>query len=265
MSTSRKTILMLIGVLVLWALNILVLSQFFDAPESVSSFGDSFGCVSALFSGLAFVGLIVAILLQMEELKLQRKELSLTRDELEGQKKQLSLQNDTLKTQAFENMFFQLLQFQINLTESIDSVKPNNRGFVVTYKGKDCFVEFINKVRSEYSLNALKNLDTKKRLKTAVIKFKDMFDKELSHYLKSLYQIFKFLDEANIQKQQQYIDLLKAMLSNQEIIILLYLHVSDIISDELKMMLVKYQVYDDIIPGSSIDNNHEKLLKDIAV
>jgi hypothetical protein len=45
-------------------------------------FGDLFGAVNALFSGLAFAGLIYTALLQREELSLQRKELILTRDEL---------------------------------------------------------------------------------------------------------------------------------------------------------------------------------------
>ncbi len=45
-------------------------------------FGDLFGAVNALFSGLAFAGLIYAILLQREDLALQRTELELTREEL---------------------------------------------------------------------------------------------------------------------------------------------------------------------------------------
>ncbi len=46
-------------------------------------FGDMFGVVNALFSGLAFAGVIYAILLQRKELQLQRQELELTRHELE--------------------------------------------------------------------------------------------------------------------------------------------------------------------------------------
>ena len=46
-------------------------------------FGDVFGAANALFSGLAFAGLIYAILLQREDLALQRTELELTRQELQ--------------------------------------------------------------------------------------------------------------------------------------------------------------------------------------
>lgn len=44
--------------------------------------GDLFGGVSALFSGLAFAGVVTAVILQGEELQLQRQELKLTREEV---------------------------------------------------------------------------------------------------------------------------------------------------------------------------------------
>ncbi len=50
--------------------------------EKRGQFGDVFGAVNALFSGLAFAGLIFAILLQREDLELQRQELALNRQEL---------------------------------------------------------------------------------------------------------------------------------------------------------------------------------------
>lgn len=46
------------------------------------TFGDMFGAVNTLFSGLAFAGLIYTIYLQSNELSLQRDELKLTREEL---------------------------------------------------------------------------------------------------------------------------------------------------------------------------------------
>lgn len=50
--------------------------------QTRGQFGDVFGAANALFSGLAFAGLIFAILLQREDLALQRTELELTRREL---------------------------------------------------------------------------------------------------------------------------------------------------------------------------------------
>lgn len=69
-------------------------------------YGDMFGSANALFSGLAFVGLIYTIWLQRAELRLQRQELEATRYELAGQKAQMEAQNLTLRRQNFENTFF---------------------------------------------------------------------------------------------------------------------------------------------------------------
>ena len=44
-------------------------------------FGDSFGALTALFSGLAFAGMIVTILLQNRELELQRDEIRQSHEE----------------------------------------------------------------------------------------------------------------------------------------------------------------------------------------
>ncbi len=54
----------------------------FDSWTDRGTFGDLFGIVNALFSGLAFAGIIYTILLQRSELKLQRQELTETRIEL---------------------------------------------------------------------------------------------------------------------------------------------------------------------------------------
>ncbi len=50
--------------------------------DARGQWGDSFGAINALFSALAFAGLIITVLLQREELKAQRAELRETRDVL---------------------------------------------------------------------------------------------------------------------------------------------------------------------------------------
>lgn len=53
-----------------------------SVSDEMGQVGDMFGSVAALFSGLAFAGIIVTLIMQGEELKLQRGELRLTRQEL---------------------------------------------------------------------------------------------------------------------------------------------------------------------------------------
>jgi len=63
-------------------------------------FGDMFGVANALFSGLAFAGLIIAILLQRQELGLQRDELKSTRKELKRSAAAQERSQESLRQQA---------------------------------------------------------------------------------------------------------------------------------------------------------------------
>ena len=103
------------GVLLVWG----CFWYFLRTDPHRGDFGDMFGAANALFAGLAFAGLIIAILLQREDLELQREELKLSREELSGQRQQLEEQNKTLRKQNFEDTFFQLLRLQNDLTESL--------------------------------------------------------------------------------------------------------------------------------------------------
>lgn len=83
-SNSKNLILIslvaFIIVLGLWILNYFLLKD--ESNENKAAFGNMFGPISALFSGLAFAGVIITILLQGKELALQRLELKDTREEL---------------------------------------------------------------------------------------------------------------------------------------------------------------------------------------
>ena len=75
-------LLLVITVVVLWLATPFVVSSLYKPPTEAGPFGDLFGSINALFSGLAFAGLIYAILLQRRELELQRLELQATREEM---------------------------------------------------------------------------------------------------------------------------------------------------------------------------------------
>ncbi len=109
-----------IGVIILWAvyLSIIWISNW-PLEEKKGEFGDTFGALNALFAGLAFAGVIYAILLQQRELKLQREELELQRKELEDTRAEIKGQKETLQKQNFESSFFQLLGMHSEIVNSI--------------------------------------------------------------------------------------------------------------------------------------------------
>ena len=93
-------------VIIVWLLSWGIIVLCIAGPTERGQFGDQFGAVNALFSGLAFAGLIITILQQRKDLYYQRKELELTNQEMARQTKEIDAQNKTLKRQQFENSFF---------------------------------------------------------------------------------------------------------------------------------------------------------------
>lgn len=82
----NKLLLGFFGVLIiilLWAGSGILIHNHFSDETARGTFGDMFGAVNALFSGLALFGIITTIIIQQKELTLQREELSDTRLEFQ--------------------------------------------------------------------------------------------------------------------------------------------------------------------------------------
>lgn len=87
-----------------------------DELGKAGTYGDSFGAVNALFSGLAFAGVIVALYLQTTELRLQREEMEEARrvwqDSADAQaeaQQSLKAQSETMIVAAYLNALSGLL------------------------------------------------------------------------------------------------------------------------------------------------------------
>ena len=97
-------------------------------PER-GTFGDMFGAINTLFSGLAFAGILYAIFLQHKELSLQRRELELTREELkrsasaqEKSEHALSEQAHALIQTAKLNALNFIPALSLSVSEGVDTV-----------------------------------------------------------------------------------------------------------------------------------------------
>lgn len=114
---------MIIALVTSYALIIIIKTWPIDeySISKAGTFGDSFGALNSLFTGLGFAGLLITIFLQREDLKLTRMELSETRAEIK-------LQSRTFQQQQFEESFYRLLTlYRDNLTQlSIKSEGSSN-------------------------------------------------------------------------------------------------------------------------------------------
>lgn len=99
-------------VISLWLTAPFLVQLFFSSWSERGQFGDLFGSVNALFSGLAFVGLIYTIHLQRQELVLQRMELKLQREEMIASRGELAAQVAVQKSlvQSLDKMSLTLQQ-----------------------------------------------------------------------------------------------------------------------------------------------------------
>lgn len=85
--------------------------------------GDIFGSINALFSGLAFGGVIIAILLQRKELALQRRELMLTREEIKRSASAQEAAHDALQS----TMHAQTFRVALDILDSAESVEARRQ------------------------------------------------------------------------------------------------------------------------------------------
>ena len=113
------------------------------------SFGDSFGAINSLFSGLAFAGIIYTILLQRKELSLQRKELTDTRKELaraataqESSELQQRRQSNNLKITAKLNALSTLVSYYSNIESKSISKNPG-----LSKEAKDAQKHYIDQIK----------------------------------------------------------------------------------------------------------------------
>ena len=246
---------MFLLVVVLWFSSWLIITHYIKDPTNQGTFGDTFGAVNALFSGLAFAGLIATLLYQKEELKLQREELQQTREELKGQREEFEEQNKTLKRQRFENTFFNMLSLQQEITNNLfyQDEKENEQTITQhTYKGREVFKEIYENATVKYEgLIYSKNTGLKLVLKHngynayTAIADTTRFD----HYFRNLYRIFKYIDTTDLIDQNeryQYACIVRSQLSDYELIMLFFNCLSDNGKEKFKPLIEKYAILKNI-------------------
>ena len=180
-----------------------------DSLNDRGTFGDMFGVSTALFSGAAFVGIIVTIWMQKEELSLQRQELIDTREVLDDQAKQLESQSKTLIAQKDENTFFQMLKLHNDIVEKIQYETNNGRFVFIVIS--DQLIKYMISESSREHLDC-KTLDT---LSVIYKKFYIYKRNVLGGYYRLLYHILKFVSNSQLEPKKMYTNIVRAQLSER--------------------------------------------------
>ncbi|HDI1575671.1 putative phage abortive infection protein [Acinetobacter baumannii] len=157
--------LFIIGIVVIWCLfpwALKYLTDFFEwnirnsEDTNFGTFGDTYGALNTLFSGLAFATLIITLILQRKELQLQRKavqdqqlEIQKSNEIAEQQRiiadQQASLINDQIKEAQRQNFYTLLLKFieEKNIKAAKLTIRFRNPSLLDSH-GNDVFKDFAN-------------------------------------------------------------------------------------------------------------------------
>ncbi len=125
--SSKPLFVLLLAVFLIWIIFDLMLYLSIKDWNVKSQFGDMFGAINSLFTGLAFAGVIYTIILQKRELQLQRLEIIETRKELARSALAQEKSEITLSKQVLlQNMTAKLTSLNILInynTEKAERIK----------------------------------------------------------------------------------------------------------------------------------------------
>ena len=228
---NSSFIWLVVAVVVVCAAYFFVMSLWFPGNmEKRGQFGDMFGFLGALFSGLAFAGLIVTIRQQRDDLKNQRDEIELQREDLKAQTEALKLQkeeirqtneelklqreemkaqNKTIMLQRFETTFFNMLKSQMEILSNVKYFKQEG-------------VEAVASLLQNYAslFRRFRNSEVWKYENDDYI-----IQQYMDQYFRHIIQTLKMIDTADfltVQEKYYYSEILSSHMSIYELGVFFY-------------------------------------------
>lgn len=291
MKTNRIVIGVAILVAVLWFGLPFFLYFLFEqsviASEERGQFGDMYGVLTSLFSGLTIVGLIYTIILQREDigiarsaLRKQNAELKLNREELRQTRKEFKQQNETMKLQGFENTFFKLIEIYQNNVRQFHI----QYGLVsqITFSGKMAFEMLVKNEITEVKFRESLSSDTtgvpEQNLEMHIggpfsltnfyAKIYLQNESYLFSYFSTIEEVLQFIDNSNLIEEEKlrYISIFRSQLSPYEMVLIGFHILNRVIEHmPLKGLVRKYKLlysYIWILNNSIFGNYYKEHLKD---
>lgn len=170
--------------------------------EQEGQFGDSFGALNTLFTGLAFAGLAFTIYLQLSEGRLNEYERY---------------------EERFESRFFRVNDALRSVVAGIVVRDPHAPHGGKMKIGKDAFGALLVEMSkfplnpAEYPLGSLTPIDEIR------VRYQMMYssnEDDLGPYFRMLYQIIRYIQRSVVKNKQEYADVIRAELSSSELCLL---------------------------------------------
>ncbi len=218
--------------------------------EKWGTFGDFIGgTLNPILSFFALIALLKTIELQFQQLKISQDELKLSRNELAKSAKALTEQSKNIQKQNFENTFFNLLSLHNNIVNNLKTSSPNvistiqrRESVYDEYQGKEVFKKIINEINFEQDIII------------QYIKIYEQYQTIIGHYFRNIYQILKLIDKSDIENKKFYTNILRAQLSNDELL-LIFLNGVTYGKEKTKPLMERYEFLEPLnVPSKYLGN-----------
>lgn len=214
---------------------------------------NNFSILETLFSGLAFIGIIFTVIMQKEELELQRKELADTRAEFREQ-------NETIRKQRFENTFFQMLSTHLN------NVRDFSFYSSIHQTGRDAIKTYYERFHSDFKAGIinLKTIPTTWSMEDHSEFMMNIYG-NYSHsnlakgFCNSFYALMNLIEHSKLidnLERNFYAEIVKGQISKDELNSIFYDHYFSKVQKIESRILNKYNVFDAIYPADLFHIDH---------
>ncbi len=211
------------------------------------TFGDAFGTLNALFSGLAFAGVVVT-------LYLQRKDIKNSQEQVERQQVEAARQQE-------ESQFYNMLGLQQSVVRGFDVVKIHfdtigNTTRPDSITGRDCFRTWALQLKRAYKEleNALDDDD----VDFTIDAYDLVWNKhrgDLSIYFRSLYSLFKFCSRCKYADSRWLGTVVRSLISDYELVMIFYNCLS-LRGAKFKNFANEFALFDNLDPKLLLSISH---------
>lgn len=226
--------------------------------EKAGQFGDSFGVLNSLFSGLAFIALIITIYLQQQDMRDSKKEV---------------------QKQNFENKFFKLITLHNESKTKFNWKIYKDKDNINNYFGDSALFHFYNKFKEQKTFEQYLKSDVEvinnqneKKIKENRNKYEKHLRKYLQIALNSNYnglnlsfleniyyclELIKRNEKILDEDKYSHIDILLSQIGEYELLIIFYYTLA--FKKEKKSLLEEYHFFKTINKKLLYDTSEEDL------
>ena len=218
------------------------------------------GAAGTVLTALTFLALLYTIHIQSTELSLSRQELRLTREEMAQNREELSRsaaalnqQVDAVNVQNFERTLFDSLRFLNDVVVQFEHKGPYDDQ---PRRGAQAFVAMQQDMSVNTDLGALGTHDGDQVGSSLPLnQFLDRLRPLLGTYFRTLYNVYRYLDESAYSDRVYYNRIIRAQIPDHALSILFYNSLTHR-GQKFQKYIVKFRILDNLANEYLLNQNH---------